>query len=69
MPSSRSYYNPNDLSIPLEYTITPVDEIKPIYEFFNEGNYDKFISISKEIIEKYKNQCNPENKKLLLIDR
>ena len=68
MPSLRSYYNPNDLSIPLEYTITPVDEIKPIYEFFNEGNYDKFISISKEIIEKYKTQCNPENKKLLLID-
>lgn len=68
MPSSRAYFNLDDLSRPLEYTTTPVDEIKPIYEFFNEGNYDKFISISKEIIEKYKTECNPDNKKLLLID-
>ena len=68
MPTQLSFYHPNNLSIPLEYTITPVDEISQIYEYFNEESYDKFVSSAKEIINKYKTECNPDNKKLLLID-
>ena len=71
MPSSRIHYDPRDLnetSTPLEYIITPVDEIAPIYEFLNADNYDKFIGVAKKILEKYKTECNPKNKNLILLD-
>ena len=71
MPSSRIHYDPRDLnstSTPLEYIITPVDEIEPIYEFLNVDNYDKFVGVAKKILEKYKTECNPNNKNLILLD-
>ena len=71
MPSSRIHYDPRDLnetSTPLEYIITPVDEIAPIYEFLNADNYDKFVGVAKKILEKYKTECNPKNKNLILLD-
>ena len=52
MPGFSGYFNPKEMNIPLEYTILPVDEIEPIYEYFNEENYDKFVNISKSIITK-----------------
>ena len=67
IPIYQTYYNPNNLSIPLEYLVTPVDEVVPLYEYFSENNYDKFINIAKNIFEKYKKECNPNNKKLVKI--
>ena len=74
VPGTQLFFEPNDLSHPLEYTINPVDEIINIYptieNLFNlliPEDYDKFINESFKIFEKYKTQCNPNNKKLVLI--
>ena len=65
----QSFYNPNNVNIPLEYVLTPVDESKPFYEFYSNKNYQDFIKIAKDIHEKYKKQCNPKNKKLVKVSR
>ena len=69
IPLLLTFYNPNNLTIPIEYEITPVDEIVDIYEYpsFDNDNYSEFINEANEIFKKYKNKCNPNNKKLLLI--
>ena len=63
----QSFYNPNNMSIPLEYVITPVDESQPYYEYYSDENYQDFIKIAKDIHEKYKTECNPKNKKLIKV--
>ena len=64
----QSFYHPNNMTIPLEYVITPVDEVEEFYEYYSDNNYDKFISIAKKIFNKYKKECNPKNKKLVLVN-
>ena len=64
----QSFYHPSNFTIPLEYVITPVDEVEEFYEYYSDDNYDKFINISKKIFNKYKNECNPKNKKLVLVN-
>ena len=54
--------------IPQEYISIPVDEQVDIYEDYNDDIYDKFVSASKQIFEKYKKKCNPNNTLLLLED-
>ena len=45
----------------------PVDEVTNIYESFDENiNYDLFVNKGKQILEKYKTQCNINNTKLIL---
>ena len=63
----QTFYNPNNLSIPLEYEVTPVDESQPFYEFYSNESYQDFIKLAKEIHEKYKTECNPKNKKLVKV--
>lgn len=65
MPGIQTFYNMKDLEHPLEYDISPVDEIVNIYEPLID--YDLFINESLKIIEKYKTKCNPNNKKLIFI--
>ena len=73
----QSFFNPNDLAHPLEYEITPVDEIVNIFfdkvynksSKMNAHDLDIFINDSLIIFEKYKTNCNPKNKKLLLISK
>ena len=67
IPGIQTFYNPGNYSIPLEYDVTPVDEKINIYELFNDLNYETFINESLRIFEKYKLNCNPENKKLIFI--
>ena len=76
MAGTQTFFTPNEYEKPLEYEITPVDEIVNIYPNFQKykkeyimeaSNFDIFINESLKIIEKYKTQCNPNNKKLLLI--
>ena len=64
----QTFYHPSNMTIPLEYSITPVDEVEEFYEYYSDDNYDKFISIAKKIFNKYKNECNPKNKKLVLVN-
>ena len=72
---TQTFYNLNNFKRPLEYEVTPVDEKVNIffekvykdYEYFNPNDFDIFINESLRIFEKYKTQCNPNNKKLLLI--
>ena len=65
MPGIQAFYNMKDLEHPLEYDISPVDEIVDIYEPLID--YDLFINESLQIFEKYQTKCNPNNKKLIFI--
>ena len=60
-------YN-NELNKPQEYKINLVDERVPIYSRYNDAIYEKFIDEAKIIFEKYKKNCNPNNKNLLFFD-
>ena len=60
-------YN-NEVNMPQEYQINLVDERVPIFSDYDDTIYDKFIYEAKIIFEKYKKNCNPKNKKLLLFD-
>ena len=67
MPGIQTFYDLNDYKIPLEYEVILPDINSEIYEIFNEETYEKFISKSKSIFEKYKNECNPKNKNLVKV--
>ena len=69
MAGYQTFYNPNHINIPLEYVITPVDEVEPFYELLDDNNYEKYIKIAKNKYNKYKTQCNPKNKKLVNINK
>jgi hypothetical protein len=73
---SQAFYTPNDFTHPLEYEVTPVDEKVNVYisdtsnsyeRMNNKDNYEVFIEHALAIINKYKTQCNKDNKKLLNI--
>ena len=49
----QSFTEPSNISIPLEYVVTPVDERIALYENFNESNYHVFVEKAKEIFAKY----------------
>ena len=62
------YTKKNNVDIPLEFEVFPVDERVKYYEFYNnekDENYNDFINIAKSLLNKYKTKCNPNNKKLL----
>ena len=67
LPGIQTFYTPDNLTIPLEYQVTPVDEKVNIFEAFSDSNYDIFINESLIILNKYKTECNPDNKKLVLL--
>ena len=70
---TQTFFNLNNFKRPLEYEVTPVDEKVDIFfdkvynYYFDASDLDVFINESLRIFEKYKTQCNPNNKKLLLI--
>ena len=68
----QTFYDPYNLSHPLEYEVTPVDEIVNYYydlsqRDYDELDYDELAEHALTILEKYKTNCNPKNKKLLLL--
>lgn len=63
----QTFYDPYNLSHPLEYEVTPVDEMVNFYYSFIEPDYDELAEHALTILEKYKTNCNPKNKKLLLL--
>lgn len=67
IPGIQTFYNSEVINTPLEYEVSLPDEKSEIYEIFDENSYDKFVNKAKEIFEKYKTECNKENKNLLKI--
>ena len=63
----QTFSHPENLKVPLEFEVNPVDVISDIYELYTDDKYDEFISEAKSIFKRYENQCNPNNKKLYLI--
>jgi len=64
----QSFVEPNNISIPLEFKVTPVDERMELYENFNESNYHVFVEKAKEIFAKYQKKCSKINKNLVLFN-
>ena len=64
----QSFTEPSNISIPLEYVVTPVDERMALYENFNESNYHIFVEKAKEIFAKYQKKCSKINKNLVLFN-
>ena len=67
MPEIPYFYGDLDFKNPLEYSVTPIDEKVEIYQDFNYETYQTFIDEAKKILEKYKIECNPKNKKLVFV--
>ena len=63
----QTFYGPYNLSHPLEYEVTPVDEIVNFYYSLIQPDYDELAEHALNILERYKTNCNPKNKKLLLL--
>ena len=63
---NESYQNNSIFHIPREYLINPIDERSNIFGRYDDSRYNEFINQSKIIIDKYKNECNKDNKNLLL---
>ena len=67
IPANHYFYGDFNFKYPLEYSVTPVDERVEIFEYLTGSNYQWFIDEAKRIFNKYKDQCNPKNKKLVLV--
>ena len=65
----QTFYNINKIDVPLEYEITPVDEIEEIYELFYDTDryYSLYIDKALKTLKKYETHCNPYNKKLVKV--
>ena len=65
----QTFYNTSKIDVPLEYEITPVDEIEEIYELLYDTDryYSLYIDKALKILKKYETQCNPKNKKLVKV--
>ena len=68
MPGIQSFYDNFSYDTPIEYSVTPVDEIANIYEPFDELSYEKFVKVSNKTLKKYQAECNQNNKNLKKID-
>ena len=64
----QTFTDPKNISIPLEFSVTPVDERMALYENFNESNYHVFVEKAKEIFAKYQKKCSKINKNLVLFN-
>ena len=67
MPFVPFFYGDFDFYNPIEYSVMPVDERVEIFEYLKGSNYQLFVDEAKKIFNKYKSQCNPKNKKLVLV--
>ena len=65
-PGIQSFYDSDDFNNPLEYEVISPDITTDIYVSFEE-NHKKFIDKSKEIFDKFKEECYSNNKNLIKI--
>ena len=66
-PGIQTFYNSEDNKIPLEYEVIEPDIHSDIFINFDMSTYQLFINKSKMIFEKYKTDCNPNNKNLVKV--
>ncbi|EMD44229.1 hypothetical protein EHI8A_004250 [Entamoeba histolytica HM-1:IMSS-B] len=55
-------------TIPREFIVDPVDERVNIYQF-NDNKLNEFIQEAQKIINKYKEECNSKNDRLVLLSQ
>ena len=67
IPTIQFFSADMDFKKPLEYSVTPVDEIVDIFQYLKGSTYQSFVDEAKRIFEKYKTQCNPYNKRLVFV--
>ena len=67
IPETQYFFGDFDFKCPLEYSVTPADERVDIFDYLKSSTYQSFIDEAKKIFGKYKDQCNPKNKKLVLV--
>ena len=67
IPGIQSFYDIEDYNNSLEYEVIGPDISSNIYVNFDEEKYDRFIHRATEILNQYKNECNPNNKNLIKI--
>ena len=63
----QTFYDVNDINIPLEYEITPIDDRLDFFFNYN-GNDDNYLSIidkAIQILNQLDKHCFPNNKKIL----
>ena len=66
---TNNYLNYDNLKVPEEFNVMPVDEVTQIYESFDEDkNYNLFVDTAKTIFKKYETECNKDNQKLTLFN-
>ena len=66
----KEYFDINyegNTQIPLEFQIHEIDERFQFYQKYSDDYYNDFLEEAHYIFEKYKTECNPQNKKLLFI--
>ena len=68
MPGDQHFFDDLNLTHPLEYLVTPVDERVNIFHHYKDAYYDLFIKEALKIFDKYKTRCNSNNKKLVYLD-
>ena len=67
-PMYKTRYDNNNDSIPEEFTVNYIDERINIYKDYSDNLYEDFISEAKKIFEKYKTNCNTNNKYMKLLN-
>ena len=67
-PMYRSRYDKNNNDIPEEFTVNYIDERINLYNAYDDSLYDEFINEAKKIFNKYKTQCNVNNKYMKLLN-
>ena len=67
MPGIQTFYDSKNQNIPLEYEVIQPDIHSNIYQNFDGESYTQFALKSKKIFEKYKTECNPNNKNLIKV--
>ena len=68
MPGNQNFFDDLNLSLPLEYLVTPVDERVNIFHHYKDVHYELFINEALKFLNKYKKRCNPNNKKLVFMN-
>ena len=65
-PMYKTRYDENSEQIPEEFTVNNIDERINLYNEYNDNLYQDFIDEAKNIFEKYKTDCNKNNKYMKL---
>ena len=65
-PMYKTRYDENSEQIPEEFTVNNIDERIKLYNEYNDNLYQDFIDEAKNIFDKYKTDCNKNNKYMKL---